>query len=283
MAQPFNTQIEQNSFDAPQFFQASGTDFPSEILPFPPINDAWFVNGFPNIVTPEQKILSGNLIDVFPVDVYATENSNYSFGPTTGTKGFYIYDGKTTTDEVRIQNARVGQKLLTSCKDVDRFKDWFPGSKVQSKGYWQLLQDFGGIDPGSKASQTVSLTSGNSKSQTQQTSLAVGFTAGIKETIDFVEVNASLSTTLTQTFSTNITMSSSQTVSSTVEFVAQNKAQRIAIYQFYRSYGIIESDDTTKVLAQKTADSSGFRFVGSPSTSYYPTNHFQKVFVLDPK
>lgn len=290
--QPFNSQIEQNAFSSPRSsklkrgsggFQDSATDNNKgqELIPFPAVQDSWYTNGLPAMVTPEQQILEGDLIDVFPVDLFAKISENFNLNAPAESGSFFLVDGVVYQNyDAKGKNPGdyLATQMTTNYKDI--FK--FPGSKVRSEGYWKLLQDFGGIDAGSTASQTVSLSSGQSQTQGRSTSIAIGFTAGIKGSFEPIEVNAQLSTTLTDTFSTSVTLTDSITTSTTVDFQAQAKAQRIGVYQFYRSYGLIESDETKKFLKDKSDSSPGIQFVGSPKTTYYATNHFQKVFVVDP-
>lgn len=284
--QPFNNQVQQNYFSSPSTsLQAPGgsidtNTYPQELIPFPAVEDSWFANGLPSMVTPDQKILEGDLIDVFPANYFAKKSGNFSFGTTPGNTGSYYLKDGVVYQRYDVKNANPGDFLVTWM--AEKNNDLFVGCKVNSKGYWRLLQDFGGIDAGSKSSQTVSVTSGQSDSQTQSTSIAVGFSAGVKGTISPIEVNAQLSTTLTQTFSTTVTFTESITTSTTVDFSAQQKDQRIGVYQYYRSYGLIQSDESKKRIKERSDANPNAELLGAPTTSFYPTNHFQKVFVLDP-
>lgn len=283
--QPFNLQKESNMFEAPTLvtpgtFSASSSvqGSTSEVVRFPDVDPNWYRNGLPEIITPPQEVYTGGLIDVFPIDLYAVNSGDYDFN-TSPEYGYFIYNGQIVDGRISSTHFNAGQFMLTNMVNINDRPERFEGSKVTSNGYWKLLQDFGGIDAGSTASQQVSLTSGVSNTDSQSLSYAIGLTAGIKGTIEGIELSTQISTTLTQTFGKSVTISTQQTVSTTVDYQAQPKSQRIGVYQFYRNYTTDASDHTRSAFEDKV------KYVQkrvATKTSSYPTNHFQKVFVLDP-
>lgn len=256
----------------------------SEIVPFPPPNPDWFNGGLPTTVTPSQNNLSGNPIDYIPINLTARVSKDYSFVSQRDSNRFFVRGDEVFMDAVPKKYVHAGDYIVTIMYPYQI--NYYPMGNltVTSAGQWRLLQDFGGIDAGSTASQTVSVTSGVNRTTARSISVALGFKFGIAATSPIGNITAEMSTTFTNTFSTSISITSELSTSTTVNYQAQKKAQRIGIYQFYRGYNMAVTN-RWQVELDKKFDSSFYddMILTTPQTpQYYPTNHFQKVFVLDP-
>lgn len=257
----------------------------NSIIPFPDVNPAWFTSGFPEEVVPEQTPMEGLLIDVIPVNYIALVTKNYRF-EDLGTNSYWLRNGQIINGALTVF-ANAGELIATAMFDVNRVARFLVGSQIESHGSWRLLQDFGGIDAGSVASQAVSVTSGITNTQGFSTSYSIGYTAGIQGSFQsLLQLSIMLSTTLTESFSTQVSLTESTSVSTTVNYTPQPRDQRIALYQFYRSYGIVPSDFTREIIEDRKFDQPliyrDIRFELATTTAPYATNHFQKVYVLDP-
>lgn len=256
----------------------------TSIDPFPPINDSWFVNGLPDILNSQNNPLAGNLIDYVPLDIVANitqNNVSYGIIKTEANKfsGYLDMSGTyhpIASGEIFNGNIYPGLKIATLFANKDSF-EYLEGSKVQGKGKWVLLSDFGGIEAGSTASKSISYKTGVNTTNAQ----SLSFTVGAKVGGTLEGMTGELSASLTQSFSTSISITEETTITDTVNFQAQDREQRIGAYQFYRDYYVLPGDGLRNLMNdQKNRNAA---FVTEINRSFpYKTNHFQKVFVLAP-
>lgn len=252
--------------------------------PFPPINPSWFVNGLPDSIESQSSGLMGDMIDFVPIDIVANATrDNVSYGVLIPES--YKYSGYVDKDgtfhpiasgEIFKGTIYPGLRIATLFCNKDSF-DWLKGCKVHGRGKWVLLSDFGGIEPGSTASKTISYTQGVNTTNAQSLAVTVG--AKVGGTLE--GITGELSASLTATFSTSVSIKEETTVTDTVNYQAQDREQRIGAYQFYRRYFIEPGDALRNNINQEINNNSTF-IRGINSTFYYKTNHFQKVFVLAP-
>lgn len=257
----------------------------NSIIPFPDVNPSWFTSGFPDELVPQQVPMDGLLINVVPVNYIALVSKNYRF-EDLGTNSYWLRNGQIVNGTLTAY-ANAGELIATAMFDINRFARFLVGSKIESEGSWRLLQDFGGIDAGSSSRQSVSVTSGITNTEGFSSSYSIGYTAGIQGSFQsLLQLSIMLSTVLTTSFSTQVSITESKSVTTTVDYLPQPKDQRIGLYQFYRSYGIIPSEFTKEIIVDRKFDQPviyrDLRFELATTTSPYATNHFQKVFVLDP-
>ncbi|WDV45462.1 hypothetical protein PV797_18355 [Clostridiaceae bacterium M8S5] len=256
----------------------------NSIDPFPPINPDWFAGGLPDSIQAESSGLSGDTIDFVPIDIIAkVSKDNVSYGVLIPEA--YKYDGYVDVNNVYhdVASGEIfkgsiypGLRIATIFvkKGMDPLID---GCKVHGRGKWVLLSDFGGIDPGSTASKTISYTHGVNQTDTQ----SLAFTVGAKVGGSYSGMTGELSASLTATFGTSISISEEFTVSDTVNFQAQDKEQRIGAYQFYRNFYVEPGPALRDKIAKDQTSSFAFAYAVN-KTFDYKTNHFQKVFVLEP-
>lgn len=255
------------------------------IDPFPPVNPSWFVNGLPDNIPTQGAGLSGSPIDFIPIDVIsksAISSSTLSLNPASLSN----FDGYIDTNgtfhpvvpqKIQFSNVGPGMRVVTLFYKKGSVP-WIDGCKVHGKGKWVLLSDFGGIEPGSTATKSISYKQG--VNQTNAESLS--FTVGAKVGGTLEGITGELSASLTSTFSSSVTITEETTVTDTISFQAQDKEQRVGAYQFYRNYFVEPGQALVDLTNKQKGDSRQPMYNEINRAFDYKTNHFQKVFVLAP-
>lgn len=255
------------------------------IDPFPPVDPAWFVGGLPDSINTNGPGLTGGLIDYVPVDMIskvAINNDSINFSPNS-LPNFdgYIDTGGTyhpyVPQKIALQGIAPGMRALTLFYKKGSL-DAIKGCKVHGKGKWVLLSDFGGIEPGSTATKSISYKHGVTNTNAE----SLAFTVGMKVGASGSGVSAELSASLTATFSSSVSITDETTVTDTINFQAQDREQRVGAYQFYRNY-FVEPDDAFNAWSNNQRNDSRQPFYNTINRTFdYKTEHFQKVFVLAP-
>lgn len=256
----------------------------ASVSDFPLVDPQWFYNGLPGSLIATGPLLEGDPIDFVPVPFYVrngpltirverSEDPNIVVG---------FLDGNKNPVNIPFNAGSVPTNAIAfyALYDAEYFQNTFPESILARRNRWMLLSDFGGVGPGSTASQTLAITSGFTTTETRQFAIEIGASIGGSGS----GLNANLSLKVTESFSTSITISQQQTVSTTVNFPAQPFAQRIGMYQFCSEYEILPGPAFQEFSDSLfNSGSSLIPLLGNTAPFLYPTNRFQKVFVLEPQ
>lgn len=251
---------------------------------FPLVDPQWFYDGLPGSLVETGPLLEGDPIDFVPVPYYVQTGPISVTVQGTNEPNIVIgfLDGNKNPVTIPYNAGSVPTNAIAFYVlfDAGYFRTTFPESILARRNRWMLLSDFGGIGPGSTASQTLSLTSGFTTTETRQFAIEIGASIGGSGG----GLSANLSTKVTESFSTSITFSQQQTVSTTVNFTAQPVAQRIGMYQFCSEYEIIPGP-AFQEFSDTLLNSGSFLvpLLGATAPFLYPSNRFQKVFVLEPQ
>lgn len=254
---------------------------------FPKIQDNWFYTGFPGSLAAGGK--NGSLVNFIPITFTAKKSDKFHFilPPLPDRVGYLDMEGKFSESLDFETSFTKGQMLFTLLlkKDDPACKD----SLITNSSYWKLMTEFSGIDPGSTASKSISITSGISKIDSFNMGLSIGATIGVKAGLEGIaEVTAEFSEQLSLSFGTSVTVSQQVTTTDTVEFKAQPVEQRIATYQFYENYEI----KGAKPLKDKVNyfNNPKYNAIANiatadyvPKAYDYQTRYFRKAFVLQPQ
>lgn len=248
---------------------------------FPELDPNTFYTGLPGYLEATTPIMEGEVIDFVRVPWIAkTRISGTWTGGTRYAVGFQDRYGNPVTLPFRI-DANRGEIAFYELFGAASFRQDFPESRIVRGLRWVLLSDFGGISPGSTASQTIQLSYGFNESQTRGFAVEVG--ASLQGNL-LPGLLASLSSKVTQSFSQTTGFSENLSISTTVNYNAQPRAQRIGVYQYCTDYTILPGPNF-----QRFTDNNNFNpsaplvpKLGTIPPTIYTSNRFQKVFVLEP-
>lgn len=252
--------------------------------PFPEPDPKWYYEGLPGFISEELPDIDGNVIDYVAVPWYSKidiSEFNYVGGPSY-IVGYADRNFNPIVPPFKVYNTKRGDIVYYTFFSSDYMKTLYPETNLNMANRWFLLSDFGGIEAGSTASQTVQLSYGFNESQTESFSREVG--ASIQGSgLEGLLFN--LSAKVTKSFSTTVAFSQNLTISTTVNYSAQPRNQRIGIYQYYSDYSVVPGPDFIRYSNNANNDSSqAFApILGRRPPYTYTSNRFQKVFVLEPE
>lgn len=268
---------------------SSGGGSPVPVI-FPDPDPSWYTNGYPGQVNAGSA--DGNLVEYIPVSFYARNTGKIYFGlGEIDIYAGYLNSNGQFVKTIGFNGTHFNKGDFCFAILMKKYAGAAKYSKVHNDSYWNLLSDISNIQPGQTVTKSVTITSGVTTEESKTFSTTVGSTVGFKAGIEGSEVSASLSVSLTSSFSTSVSVTTQMSVTDTVNFPAQQKQQRVALYQFVEKYGIVPggpiqgwrdylngtSTDEAKVFSSRFVCS-----VNPPPVFNYPSRYFATSYVLKP-
>lgn len=252
------------------------------VLDFPDVDHSWYMNGLPNTLNPVQEFLTGDICDVLPIRYIAKQHKIYSLSGLSN-NSYWIKDGKVYNDKIRVE-AFPGEVIATAMYSMEDYENVFKDTKVISKGSWELIKDYGISKPYMVGDKAITLTKGITEEEAIRLSHCIGYKDGTNGTLRGInKLSVGLSKSLLHSFKNNMQINKKQEINTTLRFESNNKPKRLGIYQFIRSFEMMPSLKAYEYIKSLNDSSTINELVSIEIYNdkiYYPTSHFQKVFVV---